>query len=228
MKLWEYDWNHWFSYLFLFAGMGFITPLLTIYLSLHNLSPAEVGEVISVGSLPSLVTVLLITRLSDVYGRKLLLIIVTLGTAITSFAFSKADGFWSLLVLVVFYNSLIGSCVAISAAYSVDISHRASYGGGFGKFRVSGSTGWILATAVGGFLADSLGINSIFDFSSLLFVVSAVLVFFVISPPSQTARPKLLSARPVTYADSSAGENTFFYRYFRSPAWKNEIKSVES
>jgi SET family sugar efflux transporter-like MFS transporter len=175
--------------------MGFITPLLTIYLSLHNLSPSGVGEVVSVGSLPSLVTVLLITRLSDVYGRKLLLIIVTLGTAIVSFAFPRADGFWSLLVLVVFYNSLIGSCVAISAAYSVDISHRASYGGGFGKFRVSGSTGWILATAVGGFLADSLGINSIFEFSSLLFVVSTVLVFFVISPPSQTARAKLLSAR---------------------------------
>jgi peptide/nickel transport system ATP-binding protein len=33
---------------------------------------------------------------------------------------------------------------------------------------------------------------------------------------------------PATYANSSAGENTFFYRCFRSPAWKNEIKSVES
>jgi SHS family lactate transporter-like MFS transporter len=175
--------------------MGLITPLLTIYLSLHNLPPSEVGEIISAGTLPSLVSVLLVTRLSDVYGRKFLLIIVTLGTAIVSVAFPQADGFWSLLVLVTFYSSLIGSCIAISAAYSVDISHRARYGGGFGGFRVSGSTGWILATAVGGFLADSLGINSIFEFSSLLFVVSTVLVFFVISPPSQTTRPKLLSAR---------------------------------
>jgi len=195
MKLWESDQNHWFSYLFLFAGMGLITPLLTIYLSLHNLSFSEIGEITSVGMLPSLVSVPLVTRLSDVYGRKVLLVMVTLITAIVSIAFPQADGYWSLLVLVVLFNSLVGSCVAISAAYSVDISHRASYGGGFGKFRVSGSIGWILATAVGGLLADSLGINSIFEVSSLLFVVSTVLVLSVIAPPSQAARPKPLSAR---------------------------------
>jgi MFS family permease len=175
--------------------MGFITPLLTIYLSLHNLSTSEVGEIISAGTLPSLVSVLLITRLSDVYGRKILLIMVTLGTAIVSFAFPQAHGFWALLVLVVFFSSLIGSCVAISAAYSVDISRQEGHGGGFGKFRVSGSIGWILATIVAGFLADSLGINSIFEVSSLLFVVSTGLVLFVVVPPSQTMRPKLLSVR---------------------------------
>ena len=195
MKLWEYDRNHWFSYLFLFAGLGLISPLLTIYLSLHDLSPFEIGEIVSAGALLSSISVLLITRLSDVYGRKFLLAVATPGTAIVSLAFPLANGFWSLLVLVVFFNSLVGSCIAISAAYSIDLSHRASYGGGFGRFRISGSIGWILATAIGGFLADSLGINSIFEVSSLLFAVSTVLVFLVVAPPSQTMHPKSLSVR---------------------------------
>lgn len=154
-------------------GIGFIFPLIPIYISAKGLDPYLIGIVASTATLSSIVVVSIMGRISDVVSRERLQGLIGLGLAFLVLMYLAANGFISFIGLHPPYVSLLFSYMTLSGVIAMDYI-SSSRGIGFGKFRTSGALGWMIGTFLGGIIADSLGFFPAFIFSSVVFLISAV------------------------------------------------------
>lgn len=102
-------------------GFGMILPLLPIYGRTFGVSEAKMGLVLGAYSLMQFFCAPLLGRLSDRIGRRPVLCISILGTAIGHFVLAAAGSFW-LLILGRMIDGVAGSNIATAQAYIADIS----------------------------------------------------------------------------------------------------------
>jgi len=164
----------WFATLFSYAALGFISPLIPLYMSYRGLSPLEVGLVASLATLVSILPVAVMGRISDIINREKLQGMLGAGLALLTLIYTYASSLLDFMILQSAYMGLTYSYMTLSGAIAMDYI-RTKRGTGFGKFRTSGSVGWIFGPFLGGLIADNLGFPLVFLSSSLFFLVSAFL-----------------------------------------------------
>lgn len=102
-------------------GFGMVLPLLPIYGRSFGVSEAKMGLVLGVYSLMQFLFAPLLGRLSDKIGRRPVLCISILGTAVGHFVLAFAGSFW-LLILGRVIDGVAGSNIATAQAYIADMS----------------------------------------------------------------------------------------------------------
>lgn len=102
-------------------GFGMVLPLLPIYGRSFGVSEAQMGLVLGAYSLMQFLFAPLLGRLSDRIGRRPVLCISILGTAVGHFVLAAAGNFW-LLILGRVIDGIAGSNLATAQAYIADIS----------------------------------------------------------------------------------------------------------
>lgn len=102
-------------------GFGMVLPLLPIYGRTYGISPAKMGLVLGAYSLMQFLFAPLLGRLSDKIGRRPVLCISILGTAIGHFTLAAAGSFW-LFILARVIDGVAGSNIATAQAYIADMS----------------------------------------------------------------------------------------------------------
>lgn len=102
-------------------GFGMVLPLLPIYGRSFGVSEAKMGLVLGAYSLMQFLCAPLLGRLSDRVGRRPVLCISILGTAIGHFVLAFAGSFW-LLILGRVIDGIAGSNIATAQAYIADMS----------------------------------------------------------------------------------------------------------
>ena len=151
----------WFKlfYALKFAGIGVFMPYMVIYFIRKDLTNAQVGYLMSLTALAGIIVQPVWGIVSDKFNVTRLLI--TIGCWVTSglvFAFTLTDRFEYLLVIVIL-SSIVNAPVH-SNLVALALSHLESRGKQeeFGKFRLWGSIGFIVATAIAGglFFEDNL------------------------------------------------------------------------
>jgi len=164
----------WFATLFSYAALGFIYPLIPLYMSYRGLSPLEVGLIASLASLVSILPVAVMGRISDIINREKLQGMLGASIALLTLTYMYASSLLHFMILQSVCMGLIYSYMTLSGAIAMDYI-RTKRGTMFGKFRTSGSIGWIFGPFLGGLMADNLGFPWVFLSSSLFFLVSAFL-----------------------------------------------------
>ncbi|HIE18565.1 TPA: MFS transporter, partial [Candidatus Bathyarchaeota archaeon] len=164
----------WFATLFSYAALGFISPLLPLYMSYRGLSPFEVGLVASLATLISILPVAMMGRISDIINREKLQGMLGVGLASVTLIYIYASSILHFMILHSAYMGLTYSYMTLSGAIAMDYI-KTKRGTGFGKFRTSGSIGWIFGPFLGGLIADNLGFLLVFLSSSSFFLASALL-----------------------------------------------------
>jgi DHA1 family multidrug resistance protein-like MFS transporter len=143
-------------------GNGIIAPLLPLYAKQLGASGVWLGVVFSGVAISSAIFMPLAGRVSDRYGRKIILSIGLLAVTLTSFAYVWADSIAGLTVVRFLQGAAAAMVMPIAQAYIGDIAPEGEEGRWMGIFNAMFIAGFGSGPLMGGLLADYFGINVAF------------------------------------------------------------------
>jgi MFS family permease len=176
----------WASGFCYFAALGFVIPFLPLLLQRSNLTYAEIGIIYMIGSVFPILLQTLWGTLADKIGRRIIIILATIAAAIISGLYPHASSFIQFLLLGLLWYTFLAVATTVTPALAMDIAGPATVGKRFGRYRISGSIGWIASTATSGLIAENWGIQTIFYLAAILYLLSAI--FIQISIKDQPTR----------------------------------------
>jgi DHA1 family tetracycline resistance protein-like MFS transporter len=150
-------------------GFGLILPLLPYYAETFGATPFIIGFLVASFAATSLVGAPLMGRLSDRYGRRLILLVSVAGTftGYLLLGFAQPIGTFlahafgsqevntfiiGILFLSRMIDGLTGGNITVAQAYICDVTDEKDRARGFGVIGSAFGLGYIIGPAVGGFL----------------------------------------------------------------------------
>jgi multidrug resistance protein len=134
------------------VGFGIVLPLLPLYADGFGASGLVVGLLVSVYSVAQLFMAPIWGRLSDRFGRRPILILGLLGSAISYLVFAYARTITALFVSRALAG-IGGATVPVAQAYIADVSTARNRAGRMGLIGAAFGLGFIFGPAIGGLLA---------------------------------------------------------------------------
>jgi MFS transporter, DHA1 family, tetracycline resistance protein len=136
------------------VGFGLVIPLLPFYAARFGASPEQVTILLTVYSLVSMVTAPMWGRLSDRIGRRPVLIVSTLVSALAYLWLGFAGTLWMLYAA----RAVAGACagnIAAAQAYIADVTTPENRARGMGMIGAAFGLGFIVGPALGGAIAGN-------------------------------------------------------------------------
>ena len=169
-------------------GFGIIIPLLPYYAEHFGANPSEVTLLMASYSLMQLIFSPILGRISDIYGRKKILVLCLIGSAISYFLLYFATNF----ALVLFARSvagLFGSTTAIANAYVTETTSSINRSKGMGLIGAAFGLGLVFGPVIGGYFGGG-DINNIdyktpFFFAFVVAIISCLLAYFILIEPKK-------------------------------------------
>lgn len=135
------------------VGFGIIIPLNPYLSEKFGATPLEVGLLMSVYSFMQFIFAPVWGRLSDRYGRRPIILISLLGSAVSHTAFAFAGAFWGLVVARSLAG-LFGGNISTAMAYMADITEEKKRSEAMGMIGAAFGLGFLLGPFIGGIFAQ--------------------------------------------------------------------------
>lgn len=164
------------SYNFLFFGMlAMFIPFLPVYLQSTGLNTSEVGLIIALSGVVTVIAQPLWGMISDKLKtlRKIMLILVAM-TAIFGYFLYQVDSFLLLVLLAMFVYFFLMPLDPLSE--SLTFTTTETNGISYGSVRTYGSLGYAILSLIIGYLTDWFGMGAI----GLSFVVIGIICFAIV------------------------------------------------
>ncbi|CAH1204101.1 Staphyloferrin B transporter [Paenibacillus plantiphilus] len=175
----------WFGQFLVMAGMTMIIPFLSLYLQsdLGVSDPHETATWAGIIFAGNFVTAFLFQplwgKLSDRYGRKIMLLRSGFGMAIVMICMGFATSPWHLLALRLINGTISGFSPASISLISAT-TPKSRMGFAMGTLQSGAIAGTILGPLMGGLLADWIGFRSIFYITGTFIFLASLLAMFVV------------------------------------------------
>ena len=189
-------------------GFSLILPLVPFYAKEFAASDFVIGLLVASYAAAQLVGAPILGRLSDRYGRRPVLLISILGTALGFVLLGFANSLW-MLVASRILDGLTGGNISVAQAYITDITDEKNRAKGLGLIGAAFGLGFIIGPAMGGILSNvgeglDAGANSpiIWQFALPAFVAAVLatlnlIAVYLFLPESLSAeRREELAANP--------------------------------
>ena len=172
-------------------GFGMVIPLLPYYANTppFDATPRDIGFLVASYSLMQFVFSPILGRLSDKYGRRPILFISILGSAVGYFLIG-----WASTLLLVFVGRIIGGItggnISTAQAYVADVTSKKNRAKGMGMFGAAFGLGFIFGPALAGILSK-YGIHVPFYVAAALSFANATALYFILPEslsPSRRAK----------------------------------------
>ena len=175
------------------VGFGIVIPVLPVYAKSEPflMSPSQLGWLVGIFSLVQLFAAPLFGKLSDRIGRKPVLLVSVLGTAVGFFVIGKADAVW-MLFLGRIIDGASGGNIATAQACIADVTAPEKRSRAMGIIGAAFGLGFIMGPALGGILA-SYSHAAPFYAAGALSILNALLIWVRL---------------PETYPAEARGANT--------------------
>ncbi|EHG7612470.1 multidrug efflux MFS transporter [Citrobacter sedlakii] len=182
----------WFGCFFTGLAISQILPFLPLYISQLGVSSHEAlsmwsGLTFSITFLISAIVSPLWGSLADRKGRKLMLLRASLGMAIAILLQAFATNVWQLFLLRGIMGLTSGYIPNAMALVASQVPRERS-GWALSTLATAQISGVIGGPLMGGFIADHVGLRSVFFITAMLLMVSFLVTFFLIK---EGARPTL-------------------------------------
>jgi multidrug resistance protein len=157
-------------------GFGIVVPILGRYAERFGASGLQVGLLFASFSLAQLVFSPILGRLSDRIGRKPVILISLLGTAVGSFITGAAGALW-LLFLGRVIDGASGASVAVAQGAVTDVASPEERPRLLGLLGAAFGVGFVVGPALGG-LAALGGEHVPFYVAGCVALINAIVAFF--------------------------------------------------
>ncbi len=134
------------------VGFGIILPLLPFYADRFGASGIQIGILVLSYSAAQFLVAPVWGRLSDRFGRRPILIVGLLGSAVSYLVFAYAGSITALLLSRIMAG-VGGANIPVAQAYIADITPPEKRAGGMGLIGAAFGLGFIFGPAIGGILA---------------------------------------------------------------------------
>lgn len=182
---------------------GTIIPLLYPYASRFGMTATGMGFLFASFSLAQFIATPIIGRLSDVYGRKPLLLLSLLGTSVSLSLFALARSIPMLFIARIF-DGITGGNISVAQAIIADSTTTKDRAKAFGILGAAFGFGFTFGPAIGGFLSQ-WHITAPFWFSAALAFVGTILGYIVLQETNthrETKRKAQASLSPKLLAQA--------------------------
>lgn len=183
-------WVLWTLFFFQFAAIGVYFTYLNVYYREAGLSGTQIGLINMSTSLVGMAGVVVWGYLSDWTGQPRLLIATGAVGAIIAAQFIPFLHSFTALLIAGILGSLAGSATSTlvdSTTLVILGERRADYG----RYRLGGTIGYILATGSAGFLFDRIGLRSMFPaYGVVMALFAATALLLPAMPVHREARSK--------------------------------------
>lgn len=193
----------WFGCFFTGLAISQILPFLPLYVAQLGVSSHEAlslwsGLTFSVTFLVSAIVSPMWGSLADRKGRKLMLLRASLGMAIAILLQAFATNVWQLFFLRAVMGLTSGYIPNAMALVASQVPRERS-GWALSTLSTAQISGVIVGPLMGGFLADYLGLRTVFIFTAVLLMVSFTVTLFLIKEGARptTSKAERLSGRAV-------------------------------
>ncbi|MBI2654036.1 MFS transporter [Candidatus Woesearchaeota archaeon] len=170
-------------------GIGIIEPFMGIYAESLGANGLMIGIIFGSFTLSRAIFTPFIGRISDLRGRKNLMLIGLAGYTILSFFYAAADTTISLTIVRFFHGLASAMVLPIAMAYIGDIAPKNQEGKYLGTFTIAFFMGMALGPVIGGALHDIWHMNAAFYAMGAMSFVSLLLLIFML--PEINAHKKI-------------------------------------
>lgn len=188
-------------------GFGIVIPILPFYSMQFHASPWQIGLLFGSFSLMQLFSAPMLGRWSDRIGRRPILLMSILGTAISFLILGLANSLW-MLFLGRIIDGLSGGNISTAQAYIADVTPLDKRSTAMGLIGAAFGLGFVFGPAIGGLLGH-YSIQLPFFVASGLALFNTVAIFFCLPESLTEERRKLHPAGgiPLSQAWKAAQES---------------------
>jgi len=136
------------------VGFGIILPVFPFYAERVGASPTAITWTMAAFTIGQAVATPIWGRISDAYGRRIVLILTLFGAAVSYVMLAVADSLLFVIASRVFGGLMAGN-IATAFAYVTDITTDAERPAGLGKVGAAMGLGFVFGPATGGLLAGA-------------------------------------------------------------------------
>ncbi len=167
-------------------GFGMVIPILPFYAETtpYNATPFEIGLLFSIYSWMQFFFSPILGRLSDRYGRRPVLLVSLIGSAVGYYLIGIA-GSLALVFAGRIIGGITGGNISTAQAYIADVTTRENRAKGMGLFGAMFGLGFILGPALAGILSK-YGVHVPFYFAAGLSLTNAIALYFILP---ETVKP---------------------------------------
>lgn len=192
-------------------GFGMVIPILPYYANTppFNATPFQIGILVGVYSLMQFFFSPVLGRLSDKYGRRPILFISILGSAIGYFVIGFAETLF-LVFIGRIIGGITGANISTAQAYIADITTKENRAKGMGLFGAAFGIGFILGPAIAGVLSK-YGVHVPFYFAAALSLANAIALYFILPESLKVRAVHISTQRKNRFVEiiESLGEKEF-------------------
>ena len=159
-------------------GFGIVIPILPLYAQDFQASPMAIGWLTGIYSGMQIIFTPILGRLSDRFGRRPVLLISIVGTAI-GFALMGVAQSLTLLFVARILAGITGGNISIPQAYIADVTAPEKRSHAMGMIGAAFGLGFTFGPLIGG-LMSQISYGAPFFFAAALAVVNAVLIYLLL------------------------------------------------
>ena len=183
-------------YFLFFAIAGAALPFLPVYLQSHGYDAADIGAMLAVGTATKILAPNLWAWWGDRQGTRMRVVRVGICGALVTFSLLLIvdNSFWVLAITLASYNFFWNG--VLPQFEVITLQHLAAAEANYGKIRLWGSVGFVLAVLAVGAATESFGIALLVPVVVALIVLLAVASMSITDPPATV--PSASAANPLS------------------------------
>ncbi|MBY8997039.1 MAG: MFS transporter [Candidatus Thorarchaeota archaeon] len=193
-----------FSLSILQIGFGLVTPIFPFYIKDLGMAGIELGVLAASFAFARIILAGPMGRLSDRVGRKPILMFSLLGFAFSNIVYAYA---YDVIVMVT-ARALEGAVSAgffpAANAFVSDVTTSKNRGTAMGYLSMGNMVGFIVGPALGGFLAQFLGIRMPFLLAAVVTLVTLVFLYVLVQEPVKKTIKDSIPKMPIREVISRA------------------------
>jgi DHA1 family tetracycline resistance protein-like MFS transporter len=160
------------------VGFGIVIPVLPLYAQKYGASETVVGLILAIYSVMQFVFAPILGKLSDRIGRRPVLFVSLIGTAIGFLTMGIANTLWLLFVGRII-DGITGGNISTAQAYIADVTPPEKRSSAMGLIGAAFGLGFIFGPFLGGVLS-LFSLAAPFYFAAGLAAVNAVALYFLL------------------------------------------------
>jgi MFS transporter, DHA1 family, tetracycline resistance protein len=173
------------------VGFGIVIPVLPLYAQKFGASETVIGLLLAIYSVMQFIFAPILGKLSDRVGRRPVLLVSLIGTAIGFVAMGLAGTLWMLFVARII-DGITGGNISTAQAYIADVTSPEERSKSMGLIGAAFGLGFIFGPFLGGVLSK-VSLAAPFYFAAGLAAANALALYFLL-PESLSAENRTLAA----------------------------------